>query len=39
VVNGYFPLHAPKPVIEASIETAERLAPSRGACRGGAGAA
>jgi hypothetical protein len=32
VVNGYFPLHAPKPPTETSIETAERLEPSRGSC-------
>jgi hypothetical protein len=34
VVNGYFLVHAPRPVIEALIRTAGRLAPSRGSCRG-----
>ena len=34
VANDSFLVHAPNPVIEASIRTAGRLAPSRGACRG-----
>jgi hypothetical protein len=34
VVNGYFLVHAPRPPIETSIETAAQPAPSRGACPG-----
>jgi hypothetical protein len=35
VVNGYFLVqHAPTPPIETSIETAERLVPSRGSRHG-----
>ena len=33
VANYYFPCIAPKPVIEALIRTAGRLAPSGGSCR------
>jgi hypothetical protein len=39
VANEYFLVHAPRPVIEALIRTVGRLAPSRGSCRGVAGAA
>jgi len=39
VANDYFLVHAPRPLIEALIRTAGRLAPSRGLCRGVGGAA
>jgi pimeloyl-ACP methyl ester carboxylesterase len=39
VANDYFLVHASRPVIEALIRTAGRLAPSRGSCRSGVGAA
>jgi hypothetical protein len=31
---GCFLVHAPRPLVGASIETAEQLAPSRGPCHG-----
>jgi hypothetical protein len=34
VANDYFLVHASRPVIEALIRTAGRLAPSGGACCG-----
>jgi hypothetical protein len=34
VANGCFLMHAPRPLVEASIELAEQLAPSRGSCHG-----
>ena len=34
MANGYFPVHPPRPPIEASVEMAEHLAPSRGSCGG-----
>jgi hypothetical protein len=34
VANDYFLVHAPRPLIEALIRRAGRLAPSRGFCRG-----
>jgi hypothetical protein len=39
VANDDFRVHASRPLIEALIRTAGRLAPSRGSCRGVAGAA
>jgi hypothetical protein len=33
VANDYFLVHASRPVIEALIRTAGRLAPSGGSCR------
>jgi hypothetical protein len=36
---GGFLVHAPRPLVEASIELAEQLAPSRGSCAGVVGAA
>ena len=39
VANDYFLRHAPTPLVEASIELADQLAPSRGSCRGVVGAA
>jgi hypothetical protein len=33
VVNDYFLVHAPRPPIETSIETAEQLVPNRGSYR------
>jgi hypothetical protein len=34
VANGCFLVHAPRPLVEASIEMAEQLAPSRGSRHG-----
>ena len=34
VANDYFLVHAPRLLMEALIEMAGRLAPSRGSCRG-----
>jgi hypothetical protein len=34
VANDYILMHTPRPLIEALIRTAGRLAPSRGSCRG-----
>jgi hypothetical protein len=34
VASGYFLVHAPRPPVETSIETAEQLAPNRGSCHG-----
>ena len=39
VANDDFLVHAPRPLLEALIRTAGRLAPSRGLCRGVGGAA
>jgi hypothetical protein len=39
VANDYFPVHAPRLLIEALFRTAGRLAPICEACRGGVGAA
>jgi hypothetical protein len=39
VANDYFLVHAFRPLVEALIRTAGRLAPSRGLCRGVGGAA
>jgi hypothetical protein len=39
VANDYFLVHASRPVSEALIRPAGRLAPTRGSCRGGVGAA
>jgi hypothetical protein len=39
MANNYFLVHAPSPPIGTPIEVAQRLAPSRGSCRGVAGAA
>ena len=39
VANDYFLVHAPRPLIEALIRTAGRLASTRGVVRGVAGAA
>jgi hypothetical protein len=39
VANDYFLVHASRPVSEALIRPAGRLAPSRGSCRSGVGAA
>jgi hypothetical protein len=39
VANDYFLVHAPRPLIEALIRTAGRLAPSRGLCRSVGGVA
>ena len=39
VANDYFLVHASSPVSEALIRPAGRLAPSRGSCRSGVGAA
>ena len=39
VANDCFLVHASRPSSEASIEMAERLAPSGGACRGAVAAA
>ena len=39
VANDYFLVHASSPVSEALIRTAGRLAPSRGSCHSGVGAA
>jgi hypothetical protein len=39
VANGCFLMHVPRPLIEASIERAERLALGRGSCHGIVGAA
>jgi hypothetical protein len=39
VANDHFLVHASRPVIESLIRTAGRLAPSRGSCRSGVGAA
>jgi hypothetical protein len=39
VANDYFLMHAPRPLIEALIRTAGRLAPRCGSYRGGVGAA
>lgn len=34
VVNDYFVVQTPRPLIDASIETAEQLAPNRESCHG-----
>jgi hypothetical protein len=34
VANGCFLMHAPRPLVEASIEMAEQLAPTGGSCHG-----
>jgi hypothetical protein len=34
VVNDYFLGQAPRPLIDASIQTAEQLAPNRESCQG-----
>jgi hypothetical protein len=39
VANGCFLVHAARPLVDASIRTAERLAPGRGSCGGVVGAA
>ena len=39
MANGWFLVHTPRPLINAPIEMAEQLAPSRGSCRGVVGAA
>ena len=39
VANDDFLVHAPRPLVEALIGTAGRLAPSRGLCRGVGGTA
>jgi hypothetical protein len=38
VANGCFLVHAPRPPVDAPIELAEQLAPSRGSCGGVVGA-
>jgi hypothetical protein len=39
VANGWFLVHAPRPLINAPIEVAEQLAPTGGSCHGVVGAA
>ena len=39
LANGCLLVHAPRPLVDAPIEMAEQLAPSRGLCRGALGAA
>jgi hypothetical protein len=34
VVNGCFLVHAARPIVDAPIEMAEQVAPSRGSCHG-----
>jgi hypothetical protein len=34
VANGWFLVHASAPLVDASIEMAEQLAPRRGSCHG-----
>jgi hypothetical protein len=36
---GSFLVHAPRPIVDAPMELAAQLAPSRGSCAGVAGAA
>jgi hypothetical protein len=39
VTNGWFLMHAPRPLVEARIEAARRLASTGESCRGVVGAA